>query len=53
MTKHMTMQTPPIVSRQEWDAAREKMLVKEKATLRAKDALAAGESVERIVQRLK
>ncbi|HWT19560.1 MAG TPA: thioredoxin family protein [Variovorax sp.] len=35
------MKTPPIVSRQDWEAAREQMLVKEKATLRAKDALAA------------
>src|ERR671925_671691 len=35
------MNTPPIVSRQEWDAAREEMLVKEKALTRARDALAA------------
>ena len=35
------MSTPPIVSRQEWDAAREEMLVKEKALTRARDALAA------------
>ncbi|RUU03164.1 DUF899 family protein, partial [Mesorhizobium sp. M7A.T.Ca.TU.009.02.1.1] len=41
MTKHIAMKTPPIVSRQDWEAAREQMLVKEKATLRAKDALAA------------
>ncbi|WP_292644247.1 DUF899 family protein, partial [Mesorhizobium sp.] len=41
MTKHTAMKTPPIVSRQDWEAAREQMLVKEKATLRAKDALAA------------
>jgi predicted dithiol-disulfide oxidoreductase (DUF899 family) len=33
--------TPPIVSPQEWDAAREKMLVKEKALTHARDALAA------------
>jgi predicted dithiol-disulfide oxidoreductase (DUF899 family) len=33
--------TPPIVSAQEWDAARERMLVKEKAHTRARDALAA------------
>lgn len=33
--------TPPIVSAQEWEAAREKMLVKEKASIRARDALAA------------
>ena len=41
MTKHLTIKTPPVVSQQEWQAAHEKMLVKEKATLRAKDALAA------------
>jgi predicted dithiol-disulfide oxidoreductase (DUF899 family) len=35
------MKTPPIVSQQEWDAARAQMLVKEKAALRAHDALAA------------
>jgi predicted dithiol-disulfide oxidoreductase (DUF899 family) len=35
------MNTPPIVSPQEWDAAREKMLVKEKEHTRAGDALAA------------
>ena len=35
------MQTPPVVSPQEWKAAREKMLVKEKAHTRARDALAA------------
>ncbi|WP_037496319.1 DUF899 domain-containing protein [Solirubrobacter soli] len=35
------MDTPPIVSPQEWDAEREKLLVKEKAFTRARDALAA------------
>src|SRR5436190_18347840 len=35
------MKTPPIVSAQEWEAAREQMLVKEKAATRARDALAA------------
>src|ERR1700749_4314873 len=35
------MKTPPIVSAQEWEAAREQMLVKEKAFTRARDALAA------------
>jgi predicted dithiol-disulfide oxidoreductase (DUF899 family) len=38
---HRPMNAPPIVSRQEWASAREKMLVKEKATMRAHDALAA------------
>jgi predicted dithiol-disulfide oxidoreductase (DUF899 family) len=35
------MNLPPIVSPQEWDAAREKLLVKEKEHTRARDALAA------------
>jgi predicted dithiol-disulfide oxidoreductase (DUF899 family) len=35
------MDTPPIVSPQEWDAAREELLVEEKELTRARDALAA------------
>ena len=35
------MNTPPIVSPQEWEAARQQLLVKEKALTRARDALAA------------
>ena len=35
------MNTPPVVSPQEWAAAREEMLVKEKEHTRARDALAA------------
>ena len=35
------MNTPPIVSPQEWEAARQQLLVKEKASTRARDALAA------------
>lgn len=35
------MKKPPIVSAQEWDAARQEMLVKEKEHTRARDALAA------------
>ena len=35
------MSMPPIVSAQEWEAAREKLLVKEKELTRARDALAA------------
>jgi len=35
------MKTPPIVSRQEWDAAWRQLLVREKAHTRAGDALAA------------
>jgi predicted dithiol-disulfide oxidoreductase (DUF899 family) len=38
---HLGMNTPPIVSRQEWEAARQQMLVKEKALMRTRDALAA------------
>ena len=33
--------TPPIVSQQEWEAARQQLLVKEKAFTRSRDALAA------------
>ena len=35
------MKTPPIVSPQEWEAARERLLVNEKELTRARDALAA------------
>src|SRR5829696_6179673 len=35
------MKPPPIVSPQEWDAARQALLVKEKQLTRARDALAA------------
>jgi predicted dithiol-disulfide oxidoreductase (DUF899 family) len=35
------MNTPPIVSQQEWEAAHQKLLVKEKEMTRARDALAA------------
>jgi predicted dithiol-disulfide oxidoreductase (DUF899 family) len=35
------MKTPPIVARQEWEAARQRLLVKEKEMTRARDALAA------------
>ncbi len=35
-----TMQTPPVVSKKEWEAAYEALLVKEKAHTRARDALA-------------
>src|SRR3954449_9807044 len=38
---HAEMETPPIVSPQDWQAAREKLLVKEKELTRARDALAA------------
>jgi predicted dithiol-disulfide oxidoreductase (DUF899 family) len=35
------MKMPPIVSPQEWETAREELLVKEKELTRARDALAA------------
>jgi predicted dithiol-disulfide oxidoreductase (DUF899 family) len=35
------MKTPPIVSAQEWEAARQQLLVKENELIRARDALAA------------
>src|ERR1700679_2966461 len=39
--EHLAMNRPPIVSQQQWEAAREQMLVKEKAFTRLRDALAA------------
>ena len=36
-----TMKTPPIVTPKEWEAARQRLLVKEKQVSRARDALAA------------
>jgi len=38
---HLAMKTPPIVSQQEWEAARQQLLVKEKALTRYRNALAA------------
>jgi predicted dithiol-disulfide oxidoreductase (DUF899 family) len=38
---NIAMKTPPVVSQQEWDAARQKMLEKEKAFTNSRDALAA------------
>jgi predicted dithiol-disulfide oxidoreductase (DUF899 family) len=35
------MNTPPVVSPAEWEAARQQLLVKEKELTRARDALAA------------
>jgi predicted dithiol-disulfide oxidoreductase (DUF899 family) len=35
------MNTPPVVSQEEWEAARQQLLVKEKELTRARDALAA------------
>ena len=39
--RKLGMHTPPIVSPQAWEAARQQLLVKEKAQMRAHDALAA------------
>jgi hypothetical protein len=41
LKERLAMHTPPIVSAQEWEAARQKLLVKEKALSHARDALAA------------
>ena len=35
------MKTPPVVSPEEWEAARQELLVDEKALTRARDAMAA------------
>ena len=40
-TGSLPMNTPPVVSAQEWETARQQLLVKEKALTRARDALAA------------
>jgi len=39
--RQFAMRTPPVVSSQAWEAAREQLLAKEKAQTRARDALAA------------
>jgi predicted dithiol-disulfide oxidoreductase (DUF899 family) len=39
--ERLPMNTPPVVPAQEWEAARQQLLVKEKALTRARDALAA------------
>ena len=41
MPDHTTMHRPPIVSPQDWEAARQQLLVKEKEVTRARDAVAA------------
>src|SRR5882762_9285230 len=38
---HLAISTPPIVSQQEWEAAHQQLLVKEKAFTPSRDALAA------------
>src|SRR6476659_11194196 len=39
--ERLAIKTPPIVSQEEWEAARQRLLVKEKAFTRSRDALAA------------
>ena len=39
--EHLALNPPPIVSQQQWEAARGQMLMKEKAFTRLRDALAA------------
>jgi predicted dithiol-disulfide oxidoreductase (DUF899 family) len=39
--RNLAMKTPPIVSRQQWEAEWQQLLVKEKALTRSRDALAA------------
>src|SRR5579884_2158179 len=41
MKRKLPTNTPPVVSPAEWEAARQQLLVKEKALTRARDALAA------------
>jgi predicted dithiol-disulfide oxidoreductase (DUF899 family) len=42
MSSHIiAMKTPPIVSQEEWEAARQEMPLKKKAFTRSRDALAA------------
>src|ERR1043165_8954862 len=41
VAERVVMKTPPIVSMEEWEAARQQLLVKEKALTHARDALAA------------
>jgi predicted dithiol-disulfide oxidoreductase (DUF899 family) len=41
MERRTSMNLPPVVSTEEWQAAREELLVKEKAATRARDAMAA------------
>src|SRR6266478_6443346 len=45
------MKTPPVVSLQEWQVARQQLLVKEKALTRSRDALAAERRRQLIVYR--
>src|SRR5262245_53629400 len=40
-SENLKMKTPPMVSPEEWEAARQQLLVKEKELTHARDALAA------------
>ena len=46
MSERSPMNLPPVVSEEEWQAAREALLVKEKEATRARDARAAGDEEE-------
>ncbi|HEX4020996.1 MAG TPA: DUF899 domain-containing protein [Acidobacteriaceae bacterium] len=39
--QHLAVKTPPIVPQQQWETARQRLLVKEKALTRSRDAMAA------------
>jgi predicted dithiol-disulfide oxidoreductase (DUF899 family) len=41
MRDELVMNTPPVVSPEEWEAARQRLLVEEKRLTHARDALAA------------
>ena len=41
MSDQTAVRTPPVVTAEEWDAARQDLLVSEKELTRARDALAA------------
>ena len=47
----LAMNAPRIVSTQQWEAAREQLLVKEKALTRARDAMAAEQKSQRSTSR--
>ena len=43
------MKTPPIVSQQQWEAARQELLVKEKALTKARDAVGGRAAADAVV----
>jgi len=46
------MRTPPVVTAPEWEAARERLLAKEKEVTRARDALAAQRRLVALARRV-